>query len=63
MGLQLKGGKGGERGGGKEAATMKVKEAVEEEATAEVEVKMEMAGKMEKNVYVLVICALEFSDI
>ena len=42
---------------------MKVKEAVEEEATAEVEVKMEMAGKMVKNVYVLVICALEFNDI
>ena len=47
---------------------MEVKEAVEEEAAAEVEemdvvVKMEMAGKMEKKVYVLVICALEFSDI
>ena len=35
--MQLKGGNGGERGGGKEPASVEVKEAVEEEAAAEVE--------------------------
>ena len=37
LGLQLKGGNGGERGGGKEPASVEVKEAVEGEAAAEVE--------------------------
>ena len=53
---------------------VEVKEAVEEEAMTEVEaevdmtkmameVKMEMVGKIEKEVLILVICALESSDI
>ena len=46
LGLQLKGDGGGERGGGEEAAAVELDAATE----VKVEVKMEMAGKMENKV-------------